>query len=252
VRVARLRAREGEGPPEYYRLEGPQALPLSGGTARPFDPADLLSPVTPSKVVAVARNYADHAKELQSEVPKEPLIFLKPASAVVGPGDPIRLPTWSSEVHHEAELAVVVGTRMRSVAPERVREHLLGFTCLNDVTARDVQRAEKHFTRSKGADTFCPIGPWVETELPAEGVAIVCRVDGEVRQSGHSRDMIFGLDALLSFISHVMTLEPGDVVATGTPAGVGPLRAGQTVEVEIAGIGLLRNPVLSQEPAGPR
>lgn len=143
-------------------------------------------------------------------------------------------------------MAVVVGTRMRAVAPEQVREHLLGFTCVNDVTARDVQRAEKHFTRSKGADTFCPIGPWVETELPEGGVAITCRVDGELRQSGHTSDMIFGVEALLSFISQVMTLEPGDVVATGTPAGVGPLRAGQTVEVEIAGIGLLRNPVVQR------
>jgi 2-keto-4-pentenoate hydratase/2-oxohepta-3-ene-1,7-dioic acid hydratase in catechol pathway len=245
VRVARLRSLEGEGLPEFYRLEGSQAVPLNGGQARPFVPGELLAPVTPSKVVAVARNYADHAKELQNEVPKEPLFFLKPPSAVIGPGDAIRLPAWSSEVHHEAELAVVVGTRMRAVAPARVREHLLGFTCVNDVTARDIQRAEKHFTRAKGADTFCPIGPWVETELPAEGVAITCRVDGELRQSGHTRDMIFGLEALLSFISHVMTLEPGDVVATGTPAGVGPLRAGQTVEVEIAGIGLLRNPVVS-------
>ncbi len=219
-------------------------MPLNRGETRPFRSEDLLAPVTPSKVVAVARNYADHAKELQHELPKEPLFFLKPPSAVIGPGDSIRLPAWSSEVHHEAELAVVIGTRMRAVAPDQVREFLLGFTCLNDVTARDVQRAEKHFTRSKGADTFCPIGPWVETELPADGVAIACRVDGEVRQSGHSRDMIFGLEALLSFISQVMTLEPGDVVATGTPAGVGPLRAGQTVEVEIAGIGSLQNPVV--------
>jgi 2-keto-4-pentenoate hydratase/2-oxohepta-3-ene-1,7-dioic acid hydratase in catechol pathway len=245
VRVARLRALDGGGPPEYYRLEGSQAVPLNGGKARPFAPSDLLSPVTPSKIVAVARNYADHAKELQNEVPKEPLFFLKPPSAVIGPGDPIRLPAWSAEVHHEAELGVVVGTRMRAVPADQVRELLLGFTCLNDVTARDVQRAEKHFTRSKGADTFCPIGPWVETELPAEGVAISCRVDGEVRQQGHSRDMIFGIEALLSFISHVMTLEPGDVVATGTPAGVGPLRAGQNVEVEIEGIGLLQNPVVA-------
>jgi 2-keto-4-pentenoate hydratase/2-oxohepta-3-ene-1,7-dioic acid hydratase in catechol pathway len=248
VRVARLRAREGEGLPEYYRLDGSQALPLNGGKARSFEPGDLLAPVTPSKVVAVARNYTDHAKELQSEVPKEPLFFLKPPSSVIGPGDPIKLPGWSLEVHHEAELAVVVGMRMKAIAPEQVREHLLGFTCLNDVTARDVQRAEKQFTRAKGADTFCPIGPWLETELPASGVAITCRVDGEVRQRGHSREMIFGLEQLLSFISQVMTLEPGDVVATGTPAGVGPLWAGQTVEVEIDGIGLLQNPVI-QDPA---
>ncbi len=246
MRVARLRAREAEGSPEYYRLEGPQAIPLNGGETRSFEPSDLLAPVTPSKVVAVARNFAEHAKELQNEVPKEPLIFLKPPSAVIGPGNPILLPAWSSEVHHEAELAVVIGVRMRAVPPERVYEHLLGFTCLNDVTARDVQRSEKHFTRAKGADTFCPIGPWVETSFPEDGVTITCRVDGEVRQSGHSRDMIFGLEPLISFMSHIMTLEPGDVVATGTPAGVSALRAGQTVEVEISGIGLLQNPVLLQ------
>lgn len=196
----------------------------------------------PGKIVGVARNYADHARELSHAVPTEPLFFLKPPSSVIGPGEPIRLPPWSCEVHHEAELAVVVGQRVERASPDEIRGKILGFTCLNDVTARDVQRDLGHFTRAKGADSFCPIGPWIETELP-EPVAIECRVDGERRQHGSSGDLIFGISSLLSFLSHSLTLEPFDVVATGTPAGVGPLRPGQTVEVEIEGIGVLRNPV---------
>ncbi|MHB1845398.1 MAG: fumarylacetoacetate hydrolase family protein, partial [Deltaproteobacteria bacterium] len=177
------------------------------------------------------------------------LFLLLPPSSVIGPGEPIPLPAWSSEVHHEAELGVVVGARMRRVPKERALEHVLGYSCVNDVTARDVQRAQGHFTRSKGADGFCPIGPWIETELelPAE---LLCRVAGaggatpETRQRGNTADMIFDVATLLSFISHSMTLEPGDVVATGTPAGVSALRAGDTVEVEIAGLGVLQNPVV--------
>ncbi len=246
MRIARLRAVGGEGAGEFHRLEGGLAIPMrGGGPPRAFDPADLLAPVTPTKIVAVARNYRDHARELGNEPPATPLFFLKPPSSVVGPGEPIRLPPWSAEVHHEAELAAVVGRRLRNVSPERVREGLLGFTCLNDVTARDVQRSEKHFTRSKGADSFCPVGPWIETELPAGEIAVECRVDGEVRQRGAASEMIFPIERLVAFVSEVMTLEPGDVISTGTPAGVGPLRAGQTVEVEITGIGVLRNPVVA-------
>ncbi len=246
MRLARLRGPAG-AEPEFHRLEGDEAVPLRGGEGRRFTLAELLAPVTPSKVVAIARNYAAHAKELSQEIPKEPLFFLKPPSSVVGPGAAISLPDWSREVHHEAELGVVVGTRMRRVPPERVRDHLLGFTCVNDVTARDVQRALGHFTRAKGADGFCPIGPWIETELPFPA-EVVCRVSGAERQRGTTDQMIFGVEALLSFLSHSMTLEPGDVVATGTPAGVGPIRAGDVVEVEIAGLGVLSNPVVAQEP----
>ena len=260
MRIARLRAhREEDGsagrraeadgpkhserdPLEYFRLEDSIAIPLRGGAPQPFDPLDLLAPVTPSKIVGVARNYAAHAKELGHDLPAEPLFFLKPPSSVIGPGETIRLPRWSSEVHHEAELGVVIGRRLRCVAPSEVREQLLGFTCVNDVTARDVQRAQSHFTKAKGADGFCPIGPWIETDLLG-AVQVRCRVNGELRQDGTSADMIFGIEELISYLSHAMTLEPGDVVATGTPAGVGPLRAGQIVEVEIPGIGILRNPV---------
>ncbi len=241
MRIARIRGIPGTG---ECRLEGGWAVPLDGQPARQFKPADLLAPCAPTKIVAVARNYRDHARELGGEPPEQPLFFLKPPSAVIGPGDPIPLPGWSSEVHHEAELAVVVGRRpLRNVAAQDVRAGILGFTCVNDVTARDVQRAEGQFTRAKGADGFCPIGPWIETVLP-DDVTIECRVDGETRQRGRMADMIFTIEQLVSFISRVMTLAPGDVVATGTPSGVGPLRAGQTVEVDITGIGALSNPVV--------
>ena len=193
----------------------------------------------------MARNYAEHAKELGNEVPREPLFFLKPVSAVIGPGEAIRLPAQSQEVHHEAELGLVIGTRATRVSEEDARAHIFGITCVNDVTARDLQRLDKHFTRSKGFDTFCPIGPWIETEVPQGPRTILCRVDGDVRQRGSTADSIFSFERLVSYISHVMTLEPGDVIATGTPAGVGPIRAGQHVEVEIEGIGTLSNPVVA-------
>ena len=244
MRIARLRTPKGS---EDFELRGERAIPLRPGhPERAFDPRDLLAPVRPTKVVAIARNYAEHARELGNELPKEPLFFLKPPSSVIGPGDAIRLPPESQEVHHEAELALVIGARAFRVRPEDARDHIFGLTCLNDVTARDLQRADKHFTRGKGFDTFCPIGPWIETDLTAEPRAIVCRVDGEVRQRGTTADLIFGFEKLISYVSHVMTLEPGDVIATGTPAGVGPLRAGQTVEVEIEGVGTLQNPVVAR------
>lgn len=203
----------------------------------------------PGKIVCVGRNYAEHARELGNVVPERPLIFLKPPSAVIGPGEAIVLPRASERVEHEAEIGVVVGRRLRRAAAADALASVRGVTCVNDVTARDLQKTDGQWTRAKGFDTFCPMGPRVATlsELPAiEKLEVIGRVNGEERQRGSGRDMINGIAALLSYISHVMTLEPGDLVATGTPAGVGPLVPGDVVEVEIPGVGLLRNPVVAE------
>ena len=209
--------------------------------------ARLLAPVIPTKIVAVGKNYAEHAAELDSDVPERPLLFLKPPTAVIGPLQPIRLPTDSDEVHHEAELAVVIGRVTRDVAVEDVGPHILGYTAANDVTARDLQRLDGQWTRAKGFDTFCPLGPVIDTELdPQESLAITCRVNDEVRQAATTADLVFGVGELVSYASRIMTLLPGDVLLTGTPAGVGPIEPGDKVEVEIEGIGLLVNPVLER------
>jgi 2-keto-4-pentenoate hydratase/2-oxohepta-3-ene-1,7-dioic acid hydratase in catechol pathway len=210
----------------------------------------LLSPILPSKVVCVGRNYAEHAAEHGSEVPKEPLLFLKPSTSVIGPRDAIRLPIFSKQVEHEAELAVVIGApgarRADRAAAERA---IFGYTCANDVTARDLQRTDGQWTRAKGFDSFCPIGPWITTGLDVTDLEIRCEVgrnpeEMEVRQIGRTRDMVFDVPALVSYVSHVMTLLPGDIVLTGTPAGVSPLTEGDTVTVRIEGIGELSNPVV--------
>jgi 2-keto-4-pentenoate hydratase/2-oxohepta-3-ene-1,7-dioic acid hydratase in catechol pathway len=214
-------------------------------TLVPFGEARLLAPVLPTKVVGVGRNYADHAAELSNPLPEEPLIFVKPATAVIGPGQPIVLPPDSSMVHHEAELAVVVGTVSRNVAAEDASAHILGYTAANDVTARDLQRKDGIFGRAKGFDTFCPLGPAIETEVDPADLRVVCRVSGEVRQEGTTADMVFGVAEIFAFVTRVMTLLPGDVILTGTPAGVGPLLAGDLVEVEIERVGALRNPVVA-------
>jgi 2-keto-4-pentenoate hydratase/2-oxohepta-3-ene-1,7-dioic acid hydratase in catechol pathway len=215
-------------------------------TVFPFDEVRLLAPVFPTKIVAVGRNYADHASEMGAKLPDEPLIFLKPATAVIGPGDPVRYPPESAEVHHEAELAVVIGKVASKVAVEDAFSHVLGYTAANDVTARDLQRSDGQWTRAKGFDTFCPLGPAVETEFdPSEGAAIIGRVNGEVRQEATTADLIFGVPQLVAYISAVMTLLPGDVILTGTPEGVGPVQPGDVMEVEVEGIGILRNPVAS-------
>jgi 2-keto-4-pentenoate hydratase/2-oxohepta-3-ene-1,7-dioic acid hydratase in catechol pathway len=221
----------------------PWAGGLAEGPAWALGEVELLAPVAPTKIVCVGRNYRAHAKELGNEVPAEPLIFLKPSTAVVGPGVPIRIPEQSAEVHHEAELAVVVGRPLTRASEAEARAAVFGFTCLNDVTARDIQKAEKQFTRAKGFDTFCPVGPVVETALDPAELSVTCRVNGDVRQRGNTRDMVWDPYALVAWISRVMTLLPGDLVSTGTPEGVGPIRAGDTVEVEISGIGVLSNPV---------
>lgn len=210
-----------------------------------WNQARLLSPVIPTKIIAVGRNYVDHAAEMGADVPDEPVIFLKPPTTVVGPMQAIRLPPDSDEVHHEAELAVVMGKVTRDVAVEDVGPHILGYTGANDVTARDLQRLDKQWTRAKGFDTFCPLGPAIDTELdPLEGLSIIGRVNGEIRQSGSTSDMVFGVGELVAYISRIMTLLPGDVILTGTPAGVGPIEAGDRVEVEVEGIGVLMNPVV--------
>jgi 2-keto-4-pentenoate hydratase/2-oxohepta-3-ene-1,7-dioic acid hydratase in catechol pathway len=204
----------------------------------------LAAPVRPSKIVCVGRNYAAHAAELGNDVPKEPLLFLKPPSSVIGPGEPIVLPKYSSKVEHEGELGLVVGRRAAHLSDsDDALSYLCGFTCVNDVTARDLQKSDVQFTRAKGFDTFCPVGPYIETELNPADVLVECRVNGTVRQSARTSLMIFSAAFLVRWISRMMTLEPGDLIATGTPAGVGPLVAGDKAEVVVEGIGVLSNPV---------
>jgi len=197
------------------------------------------------KVVGIGKNYVDHAKELASEVPKEPLLLMKPTSGLIGHGQPIFLPPESvtSEVHHESELAVIIGKRLRRASEAECAKAVAGVTCLNDVTARDIQRREGQWTRAKGFDTFCPVGPWVSVGLDWSDLRVQCRVNGVVKQDGRTKNQVFPLPRLLAFICAGMTLEPGDVVTTGTPAGVGPIRAGDVVEVEVEGVGVLRNEV---------
>jgi 2-keto-4-pentenoate hydratase/2-oxohepta-3-ene-1,7-dioic acid hydratase in catechol pathway len=207
--------------------------------------AKLLVPVEPSKIVCVGRNYRAHAAELGNEVPKEPLLFFKPPSSLLATGGTILRPKVSERTDYEGELAVVMARRCHQVAEsEDVRPLILGYTCLNDFTARDLQKKDGQWVRAKGFDTFCPTGPLVTDELdPWTGVQVETRVNGEVRQSGNTRDFIFSLDQVIRFISQVLTLEPGDVIATGTPEGVGPVRAGDVIEVSIDGVGKLTNPV---------
>ncbi len=220
---------------------------LDGNRVRQSDypppDAKLLVPCVPTKIVAVGRNYRDHAKEFGNEPPSEPILFLKPPTSLLRPGGAIRRPALSQRVDFEGELAVVISREARHVRAANWRDHVSGFTCANDVTARDLQRKDVQFTRGKSFDTFCPLGPCVDTEVDPRNLRLVTRVNGEVRQNGTTSDMIFDCGYLLEFITSVMTLLPGDVVLTGTPSGVGPLAEGDVVEVEIEGIGILRNTV---------
>ena len=219
------------------------------GTRVPLDKVRLLSPVLPNKVVAIGRNYAAHAAELGHEVPTAPWAFFKPSTSVIGPDDPIVYPSFSQEVHHEAELAVVIGRLCREVPRERVGEVILGYTCANDVTARDVQRREKQWARAKGFDSSCPLGPWIETDLDlaaAGDLAITATVNGELRQAGRTGQLVHPIEDLIVNITEAMTLLPGDVLLTGTPAGVGPLLPGDEVAVTIEGIGTLTNKVVKR------
>lgn len=217
------------------------------GDKVPLDSVRLLAPVIPrSKVLGVAHNYAAHAAEMGGEVVADPVVFLKPNTSVVGPDDPIVLPPASSEVHHEGELAVVIGRICRDVPRERVPEVVLGYTCANDVTARDLQRSDGQWWRAKGFDSFCPLGPYLVTDLDVGDLRLTTRVGGETRQDARTSAMVHDVAALVALVSSAMTLLPGDVILTGTPEGVGPLRAGQRVEVDIEGIGVLSNPVVSR------
>lgn len=239
--------------PVYGLIEGGEVRQISGAPwsswsrgslTWPVDQIQLLAPVEPTKIVCVGRNYAAHAAELGNELPKEPLIFLKPSSSLVGPGDPIVLTPQSQRVEHEGELALIVGKKCSHLKDnDDALSYLLGYSCLNDVTARDLQKSDVQFTRAKGFDTFCPVGPHIETELNPSDLTVETKVNGTLRQSGRTSLMIYPVPFIVRWISRVMTLNPGDLIATGTPAGVGPLVAGDSVEVSVNGIGVLRNPV---------
>jgi 2-keto-4-pentenoate hydratase/2-oxohepta-3-ene-1,7-dioic acid hydratase in catechol pathway len=235
----------------YGSLEGEEIFALPGGLfgdgtrgERVAQLADvkLLAPCEPTKVVAVGLNYRNHAMELNLEPPPVPLLFLKPSTSVADPEARVIYPDMSERVDYEAELAVVIGRRAKAVSVADAWDYVLGYTCGNDVTARDLQRSDGQWTRAKGFDTFCPLGPWIETELSEPGnVDLFCRVNGETKQSGNTSDLIFDIPALINFISRIMTLEPGDVIMTGTPSGIGPVNRGDVMEIEVAGIGVLRN-----------
>jgi len=206
-----------------------------------YEEVKILPPVEPSKIICIGRNYASHAAEHKVEVPEIPLLFLKPPSSLIANEELIIIPPQTNQVEHEAELAVIIGKKGRWIDPDRAKEHIFGYTIANDVTARDLQRLDGQWTRGKGFDTFCPIGPVIETEFDDSDALITCRVNDQVRQMASSRDMVFPTERLIAFISSIMTLEVGDVILTGTPAGVGVLNSGDLVEIEIEGIGTLKN-----------
>ena len=241
-----------EGEPGAERLVvltgDPLYMPVQPtGETVALEEVRLLAPVIPrSKVVGIGRNYAAHAAELGNEVPAEPLAFLKPNTSVVGPGDPVVLPPQSQRVDFEGELAVVIGRLCRDVPVERVPEVVLGYTVANDVTARDLQKTDGQWWRAKGFDSFCPLGPYLVTDLDVTDLRVTTRLDGETKQDGRTSQMIFDVPTLVAHVSSVMTLLPGDVILTGTPEGVGPMTAGQRVEVEVEGIGVLSNPVVTR------
>ncbi|MER8103671.1 fumarylacetoacetate hydrolase family protein [Kitasatospora sp. NPDC059811] len=265
MRIARFSVREGspaagsvsfgvvEGDPSQpdslvvHALAGhPFGQPQPTGESYRFQDVRLLSPMLPNKIVAVGRNFAAHAAELGNDVPDVPLTFFKPSTSVIGPTENIAYPPFSSDVQHEAELAVVIGRMCREVPLDRVPEVILGYTCANDVTARDVQKREGQWARAKGFDTSCPLGPWIETDLDPADLAVTCTVNGELRQAGRTSQMVRSVAELIVHISEAMTLLPGDVILTGTPAGVGPLNVGDEVAVSIEGIGTLTNKVIKR------
>ncbi|RBY82052.1 2-hydroxyhepta-2,4-diene-1,7-dioate isomerase [Geodermatophilus sp. TF02-6] len=263
MRIVRFAAPSGmsfgvlDGDGQVAQIEGHPFGTISF-TGQRFPQADvrLLSPILPSKVVCVGKNYAAHVQEMDTgDAPEEPLLFLKPSTSVIGPGDAIRIPPGSTNVHHEVELAVVVGARgARHVSSAQASSSVFGYTIGNDVTERDMQAGDGQWTRAKGFDSFCPLGPWIETDLTAQGkdaadLEITCTVDGELRQSGRTSQLLFDVPTLVSYISGVMTLLPGDVVLTGTPSGVGPIRPGQRVECTIEGLGTLTNTVAGTDTA---
>jgi 2-keto-4-pentenoate hydratase/2-oxohepta-3-ene-1,7-dioic acid hydratase in catechol pathway len=228
--------------PEDYNFERVDRFNEEGVLS--LSDVKLLAPVAPSKIVCVGRNYREHAAELGNKMPDEPLLFLKAPSAIIGSGDHIELPRASEQVEHEGELGVVIGRVARKLpSNDDPLNYVFGYTCVNDVTARDLQRKDVQFTRGKSFDTFCPVGPWIETEIDPNNVAVETRLNGEVKQKGNTADMAFPVSFLIRYISEIMTLYPGDLIATGTPAGVSRMKQGDNVEVEVAGIGVLQNPV---------
>lgn len=231
----------------FDQAESGQAGLQFDGSSIAIKDARLLAPVAPSKIVAIGVNYRTHAEEAKLELPPVPLIFLKPSTAVVGPEDRILLPRKCGRVDFEGELGVVISRRAKDVTASRAEDYVLGYTCANDVSERHMQKADRQWTRAKGFDTFAPLGPWIETNLDPGNARLTTTVNGEVRQSASTSDLIFGVPQLVEFISGVMTLLPGDVIITGTPSGVGPIKAGDVVEVSIEGIGTLRNHVANQE-----
>ncbi len=250
-----VRYQVGEAPPRWGWVHEGRVGPVDGDpfgdflrrdTEWPLEKVRLLAPLQPGKIICVGRNYVEHAREHAAEVPTVPLIFLKPPSAVIGPGEEILLPPQSQRVEHEGELVVVIGKRGRRILADEAEKHILGYTVGNDVTARDLQRSDGQWTRGKGFDTFAPLGPWIDTGFSPADALITVRVNGEMRQMGSTRDMVFSVPTLIAFISSVMTLEPGDLIFTGTPAGVGPLHDGDRVSVEIEGLGTLENPVRAE------
>jgi len=243
--------------PRWGWISGDQVGAINGSPFQAFrrKPADrtlesviLLPPCQPSKIICVGRNYAAHAAEHDSQVPEIPLLFFKPPSALVSHEEAIILPPQSDRVEHEAELVVVIGKKGRWIRPENAGEYIFGYTIGNDVTARDLQREDPQWTRAKGFDTFCPLGPWIETELDPSDLLVTCRVNGQVRQMASTHDMVFNIPHLIAYASAIMTLEPGDLILTGTPAGVGLLVDGDLVNIEIQGIGALENPVRMAAP----
>src|SRR5258705_4701101 len=251
MRIIRYQAQDSKKP-KYGWLLDDKVGEISGNifgryqrkeALTPLTDVKLLAPCEPTKIVCVGRNYVEHAKELGNEVPKVPLIFLKPPSSIISNGETILLPAQSTQVEHEGELVVVIGKRGRSITAENARKYILGYTIGNDVTARDLQRTDDQWTRAKGFDTFCVFGPWIDTEFDPADAILSCRVNGQMRQMASTRDIVFNVPTLVAYISSVMTLEPGDLIFTGTPAGVGELKNGDEVVVEIEGLGVLKNPV---------
>lgn len=262
MKLARIK-HESLTKPRYAFIDGETVYPLAeddwfeglqlprGVRSIPLAEIRLLAPVMPSKIICIGRNYLEHAVELGNKMPDEPLLFLKAPSAVIGGGQNIELPSISTQVEHEGELGVVMARRASKITrDENPLSYVLGYTCVNDVTARDLQRKDVQFTRAKSFDTFCPVGPWIVPELDPADIVVTTRVNGEQRQKGHTADMAFSVSFLLRYISWIMTLNPGDLIVTGTPAGVSRLKHGDTVEVEVDGVGILRNEVFEKTQTG--
>src|SRR6266545_4050562 len=254
MRIVRYETQDGKKP-KYGWLLGDKIGEISGNVfgryrrneaETPLADVRLVAPSEPSKIVCVGRNYVEHAKELGNEVPKVPLIFLKPPSSIIPNQGTILLPPQSVQVEHEAELVVVIGKRGRNITTENAKKHIFGYTIGNDVTARDLQNTDSQWTRAKGFDTFCSFGPWIDTEFDPADAVVTCRVNGQMRQMASTRDMVFNVGTLIAYIYSIMTLEPGDLIFTGTPAGVGELKHGDEVVVEIEGLGTLKNPVRAE------